>query len=141
MSTNFHHDSEQKKKNAWNLGLFGGMFFGVGTVVGAWESIWRLGLGPWGFSDRNGYFFAVHGTFSYLVHFVDPGYVGDLGKTWEAFSDALVQTHSLEGFLATIWIPIIAGVLVFFSTWIWLYRAMSGTKEAGYIRGSRIKTK
>lgn len=140
MSTNFHHASEQKKKNAWNLGLFAGTIFGVGAIVGVWETIWRLGFGPWGFSEK-GYFFAVHGTLSYLIHFIYPSYVGDLERTWGAFSDALVKTHLLESFLATIWIPIVTGIFVFFAVWIWIYRAMSGSKEAGYIRGSRIKTK
>ena len=85
MSTNFHHASEQKKKNAWNLGLFAGTIFGVGAIVGVWETIWRLGFGPWGFSEK-GYFFAVHGTLSYLIHFIYPSYVGDLERTWESSS-------------------------------------------------------
>ena len=139
MSTNFHHAEDQRKKNAQFLGLFAGTIFGVGTIVGVWEVIWRLGFGPWGFSEK-GYFFAVHGTFSYFVHFIDPGYVGDLERTWGTFSDALIQNHLLEGFLATILIPVVTGIFVFFAVWVWIYRAMSGSKEAGYIRGSRIKT-
>lgn len=141
MSTNFHHAEDQKKKNAQFIGLFAGSIFGVGTIIGVWEVIWRFGLGPWGFSDKKGAFFAIHGTFSYLVHFVYPGYVGDLERTWGAFSEALIQNHLLESFLATIWIPFVTGTVVFLTVWIWIYRALSGTREAGYVRGSRIKTK
>lgn len=142
MATNFNHAEDQRKKNSWYLGLFGGIVFGAGTVFGMWKSMWFFGLCPSWYSKNNGHFYAIHGTISYFIHFIDPDYLGDLHRTWADFSASLVQTHSLESFLATIWGPIITGAIVFFSVWIWLYRMLSGSNDsAGYIRGSRIKSK
>lgn len=140
MATNFNHAEEQKKKNARTLGFFAGTILGVGSVIGVWKGMWFFDVGPAWFFQKNGYFNAVHGTISYFIHFVDPDYLGDLRSTWQNFSNALVQTHTLESFLATIWTPIIAGAIVFFAVWIWLYRMMSGEKsDAGYLRGARIR--
>lgn len=141
MPTNFNHAEEIKKKNGLVFGSMAGVISWGVTTWAVWEILWRSGMGPWAFTAK-GKFDAIHGTVNYFVHFIYPSYGGDLDLTWWAIKQQLVAQKNYDSFMMTVWLPVGIGLFSLLFTWWIFYRLIAGSgRQAGYIRGSRVRSK
>jgi hypothetical protein len=133
-------DFEKKEGNLGYSITIGGIVFFVVTGL-AWWAIWKVGFGPWPWTDLHSEKMALNANFLYAVHFLFPGYVGSLGRNWAEFQDVLVRKGAVDSFLIQVYFPIFIGIL--FGAIASLLTHKSDTKkptaQTGYVRGSKIK--
>jgi len=106
-----------------------------------WKVYWMLGFGPWDFDNPDHIQQAHQAFFVYLIHFVRPGFSGDVGLeslTWYQIEDRLRAMHGTDAFLGSVWVPLSSGLIISLLTCFGLYKFFN-RPDPGYIRGSRIR--
>ena len=130
---------DNRNNDAGLAGFLVGIVSGTGTFIGLENVWWRLGWGPWDWSDPQGKSATIHAYFLYLIHRVFPDHVSDLnnGQTWFDFHAWLISNHLNDSFFASFWIPLSVGILTGLAMAWFVVRSINRQRKS-YLRGSRI---
>lgn len=123
---------DNQNNGAGTAGILAGFVVGTGTFLLVVREWWEWGWGPghWSRSDIfHTYWLAFWGH-------LNPSYRGDLG-TWGSFEAWLRAHHQYDSFVASFWVPFLAGSMVGILT-AWLVVRAFNRQRKSYLRGSRI---
>ncbi len=123
---------DNRNNDAGIAGWLAGCLSGIGTFLLGVREWWAWGWGP-GHWSRSDIFHAY--WLAFVGHLYSP-YEGDLG-TWGSFEAYLRSHHQYDSFVASFWIPFLAGsTLGILVGWL-VVRALS-KKDAAYLRGGKF---
>lgn len=125
---------DDRNNGAGIAGFLAGISSGIGTFLLGVREWWAWGWGPgnWSRSD------ILHAYWLAFWSHLHPPYKGDLG-TWGSFEAYLRAHRQYDAFVASFWVPFLAGSGVGLLVAWFVVRIANRKNRAAFIRGSRVQ--